>query len=205
MQIFGQMVRVPITARQKLSEAGYFYNGMLSNRTNVIVFPYFFSAFVSAFRSVTFFLQTQYGSKDSFKAWYAEKVTIMGADPVMVMLNKSRRAIVHLEPIDLFFTQGFEMPAKYNGVITTKHFELIQGQDQTGQVTMKIKLDSDGTEDEVIPKVAWHISEDDRTDLLQHCYHGLETLERILTELEGLRSSMGLAPDPDVSDFPAAL
>jgi hypothetical protein len=203
MQILGQMARVPITARQKLGEAGYFYNGMLSNRTNVIVFPYYFSAFLSAFRSVTFFLQTQYGSKDTFKAWYAEKVTMMGADPVMVMLNKSRRAIVHLEPIDLFFTQGFDMPAKYNGVITTKHFELIQDQDASGKVTMKVKVDADGAEEEVTPQIAWHISEDDRTDLLQHCYHGLELLDRILTELEALRTSMGLAPDPDVKDFSA--
>lgn len=203
MRIFGQMARVPITARQKLNEAGYFYNGMQSNRTNVVIFPYCLSAFLSAFRSVTFFLQTQYGSNDNFKAWYAEKAAEMAADPVMVMLNKSRRAIVHLEPIDLFFREGFEMPARYDGVITTKHFELIQGQDTSGEVTMKIKVDADGAEEDVNPEITWHISEDDRTDLLQHCFHGLEVLDQILRELETVRSSMGLAPDPDVKDFPA--
>ena len=48
MQMHGQMARVPVTARQKFSEAAYFYNGMLPHRTNPVVFPYYLSAFVSA-------------------------------------------------------------------------------------------------------------------------------------------------------------
>jgi hypothetical protein len=60
MQMHGQMARVPVTARQKFSEAAYFYNGMLPHRTNPVVFPYYLSAFVSALRSVTYYLQKQY-------------------------------------------------------------------------------------------------------------------------------------------------
>ena len=73
MRVFGQMVRVPVTARQKFNEAAYFYNGMLANRTNVIVFPYYLSAFLSAFRSVTFYLQKQYANDETFKSWYEKK------------------------------------------------------------------------------------------------------------------------------------
>ena len=55
MQIFGQMARVPVTGRQKFEEAAYFYNGMIANRLNVIIFfPYYLSGFLSAFRSVTY-------------------------------------------------------------------------------------------------------------------------------------------------------
>jgi hypothetical protein len=43
MQLHGQMARVPVTARQKFSEAAYFYNGMLALRTNSVVFPYYLS------------------------------------------------------------------------------------------------------------------------------------------------------------------
>jgi len=43
------MAHVPVTARQKFKEAAYFYNGMLANRLNVTVIPYYLSAFVSAF------------------------------------------------------------------------------------------------------------------------------------------------------------
>jgi hypothetical protein len=66
MQMHGQMARVPVTARQKFSEAAYFYNGMLAHRTNPVVFPYYLSAFVSALRSVTIYLQKQYAHRPAF-------------------------------------------------------------------------------------------------------------------------------------------
>jgi hypothetical protein len=73
MQMHGQMARVPVTARQKFSEAAYFYNCMLPHRTNPVVFPYYLSAFVSALRSVTYYLQKQYAHDERFKEWYAQK------------------------------------------------------------------------------------------------------------------------------------
>jgi hypothetical protein len=73
MQIFGQMARVSVTARQKFEEAAYFYNGMVAHRLNVIVFPYYLSGFLSAFRSVTFCMQKQYAHDARFKSWYPQK------------------------------------------------------------------------------------------------------------------------------------
>ena len=57
MQLHGQMARVPVKARQKFSEVAYSYNGMFAHRTNSVVFPFYLSAFVSALRSVTYYLQ----------------------------------------------------------------------------------------------------------------------------------------------------
>jgi hypothetical protein len=37
MQVFGQMARVVVTARQKFNEAAYFYNGMIAQRLNVVI------------------------------------------------------------------------------------------------------------------------------------------------------------------------
>jgi hypothetical protein len=71
MQLHGQMVRVPVTARQKFHEAAYLYNGMFANRTNSVVFPYYLSAFVSALRSVTYYMQKQYAREPRFCEWYA--------------------------------------------------------------------------------------------------------------------------------------
>jgi hypothetical protein len=93
MQMHGQMARVPVTARQKFSEAAYFYNSMLPHRTNPVVFPYYLSAFVSALRSVTYYLQKQYAHDERFKEWYAPKQEAMKADPVLKMLHES--AIQH--------------------------------------------------------------------------------------------------------------
>ena len=63
------MARVPVTARQKFSEAAHFYNGMLAHRTNSVVFPYYLSACVSALRSVTYYLQKQYAHEPRFAEW----------------------------------------------------------------------------------------------------------------------------------------
>ena len=38
-----QLVRLPVTARQKFDEAVYFYNQMVALGTNIVVFPYYLS------------------------------------------------------------------------------------------------------------------------------------------------------------------
>src|SRR5438132_6749599 len=112
MKIFGQMARVPVTARQKFEEAAYFYNRMFALRTNVVIFPYYLSAFLSALRSVTMYLQKQYAHDPLFASWYPQKQREMEADPILRMLNKKRVVAVHLEPFDLFFNKGFNMSEK---------------------------------------------------------------------------------------------
>jgi hypothetical protein len=92
MKIFGQMARVPITARQKFKEAAYFYNSILALRTNVVLFPYYLSAFLSALRSVTMYLQKQYSRDPLFASWYPQKQIEMADDPILRMLNKMRRS-----------------------------------------------------------------------------------------------------------------
>src|SRR5882762_3908212 len=119
MQLHGQMARVPVTAAQKFSEAAYFYNEMLAHRTNSVVFPYYLSAFVSALRSVTYYMQKQYAHDPRFGEWYARKQEGMKADPVLKLLHDKRNTALHVEPFDLCFKQGFKMPEKYGGVITT--------------------------------------------------------------------------------------
>jgi len=195
MQIFGQMVRVPVTARQKFNEAAYFYNGMLAHRTNVVIFPYYLSAFLSAFRSVTFFLQKQYAHDARFSSWYPQKQAEMAGDPVMKMLKDRRTDVVHREPIDLFFMQGFEFPERFKGCIETTHLEVVHDQAPDGRVISRIKVGADGIEEDVATRITWHFTEDDKTDVMQHCYSGLEKLDAILKELEALRVSMGLPAD----------
>jgi hypothetical protein len=48
---------VPITGRQNFSQAAYLFNHMRADRTNFVVFPNHLSAFVSALRIVTLYLQ----------------------------------------------------------------------------------------------------------------------------------------------------
>lgn len=199
MQVFGQMARVPVTARQKFEEAAYFYNGMVAHRLNVIIFPYYVSGFLSAFRSVTFYMQKQYAHDARFKSWYQQKQGEMSADPVLKMLNAHRTGIVHREPIDLFFYRDFEFPARFGNCIETKHLEVLYDQTAAGEAKTRIKVDADGVEEEVATRISWRFTEEDKVDVAQHCYQGLQKLDSILRDLESL-----CAPTPSQSQPPAA-
>jgi len=198
MVVQGQMARVPVTARQKFDEAAYFYNGMGGHRRNPIVFPYYLSAFVSALRSVTFYMQSQYSRDERFAQWYAEKQVEMRADPVLKLLKDKRDIALHAEPFDLYFYQGFKFPERYGDCITTDHLEVKEGRDLDGNVTMTIKVGKDGETEPVEPRISWHFAEDDPLDVMNHCYTGLEKMDAMLKELEGL----GLVESPNPFDVP---
>jgi hypothetical protein len=199
VQMFGRMARVPLTARQKFHEAAYFYNGMVAHHLNVIIFPYYLSAFLSALRSITWYLQTQYAHNERFGDWYPKKQADMRADPILKMLQENRNQVVHREPFDLFFNRSFKMPEKYGDYIETKFFEQIEDQTPEGVIKTRIRVGKDGQDEEVEPWITWHFTEDDREQVTKHCYVGLEKIDAILKELEGLRTEMGLSPDEEIS------
>jgi len=184
MQTFGQMARVPVTARQKFEEAAYFYNGMVTHRLNVIIFPYYLSAFLSAFRSVTYYMQKQYAHDAKFQAWYPQKQADMAADAVLKVLHDNRNEIVHREQIDLFFYRDFQFPARFGGCIETKHIEVRYDQAPDGESKTRIKVAAAVAEEEVATRISWRFTEDDKVDAAQHCYLGLQKLDAMLKELE---------------------
>jgi hypothetical protein len=68
-----EMGPFPASAVEKFREAVCFFNRMIETQTNVYFFPYNLSAFLLALRSVTFYLQEQYGKDASFQQWYVQK------------------------------------------------------------------------------------------------------------------------------------
>ncbi len=196
MQIFGQMARVPVTARQKFDEAAYFYNGMVAHRLNVIIFPYYISGFLSAFRSVTYYMQKQYAHDAVFKSWYPRKQTEMASDPTLKMLHANRNDIVHREPIDLFFYRDFEFPTRFGQCIETKQLEVSYDQTPDGESKTRIKVDADGVVEEVATRISWRFTEEDKVDVAQHCYLGLQKLDSILKELESQCAPAAFSPSP---------
>lgn len=110
MKISGQMARVPVTARQKFSEAAYFYNAIVAPHKPcaLSIFPKRISL---CLRSVTWYLQK--AVTRTVRVLYPQKQAEMEADPVLRMLNQRRVAVVHRAPFDLHFKKGFRMPDKY--------------------------------------------------------------------------------------------
>lgn len=101
---------------------------------NPVVFPYYLSAFVSALRSVTYYLQKQYAHDERFKEWYSAKQEAMKADPVLKMLHEKRNMARRVEPFDLCFKQGWKMPDRFGGVITTTFLAVREEAQPDGQV-----------------------------------------------------------------------
>jgi hypothetical protein len=198
MTIGGQMARVPVTAHQKFDEAAHFYNGMLAHRNNPVVFPYYLSAFVSALRSVTYYLQKQYAHDPRFQEWYTKKQVEMKAEPVLKLLHDKRNTALHVEPFDLYFRQGFKFPEKYGGVIETTHLEVTEKPDPMGEIKITLKVGKDGEVEQVEPLISWHFTEDDTKDVMNHCYDGLEKIQAVLKELVALRLEKGLPEDEEI-------
>jgi hypothetical protein len=74
MRIQFTVVPLPMTAAEKFNEAAYFFNQMVVTVNNTRTFPFNLSAFLSALRSTTFYLQVQYRHDERFVHWYAKAV-----------------------------------------------------------------------------------------------------------------------------------
>ncbi len=85
-------------AREKYQEASYFYTQMSKVSDEPDAFKYNLSAFLSAFRSVTLYLQAEFSSDPRFGSWYKEKRNEMPGDPILRLLNEQRRITVHERP-----------------------------------------------------------------------------------------------------------
>ena len=63
------------------------------------LFAYNLSAFLSAARTITWYMQKQYKHRDGFAQWYCQKQIEMSADPELEYLNDARVEAVHTEPV----------------------------------------------------------------------------------------------------------
>ena len=188
MLIKAQMVPLPVTAGEKFREAVYFLNRMIETRTNVYLFPFHFSAFLSALRSVTFYLQAQFNENAAFETWYKKKQQEIRNDPLLRMLKEMRDEALHARPIQLQFLHGPTLPKE--GIGTT-HFEMSANTDDKGEVRVRIKVGADGEETEVPPVVRWVVDLPDEVDILQACDSGLRKIQMLLEEWHQLSNASG--------------
>jgi hypothetical protein len=93
--------------RDKLNEANYFLERMKDTQSSYYAatqrgrdaFRYDLGAFLSAARSVTFFMQKEYkgavGKNTNFETWYSLQQTQMKSDETMVFLLEQRNKAIH--------------------------------------------------------------------------------------------------------------
>jgi len=85
--------------RHKIQEAEYFLSKMKQFFEDDNTFAYNLSAFLSAARSITWYMQKQYKQRDGFAEWYCPHQIKMSADSELEYLNKVRVEDVHRKPV----------------------------------------------------------------------------------------------------------
>ena len=86
--------------RNKMQEAIYFLEKMEQSFDDDTTFTYNFNAFLSAARSITFYMQKQYAHHEGFSLWYCQKQEKMKKDIELKYLNQARVGALKTEPIN---------------------------------------------------------------------------------------------------------
>lgn len=194
MQMHFTVVPLPMTAAEKFNEAVYFFNQMLLTVNNTRTFPFNLSAFLSALRSTTFYLQVQYGHDRQFAEWYSRAQESMKGDPVLKMLKELRTEVIHQRPVNLLVKSG---PRLHENPIVTNHLEIMQTSDSEGNIVWRYRVGSGGEERSAEPITEWDF-ENGGTSVLSACRHGLSQIEELLRQWQDLFGT-GDAAEPGVA------
>ncbi len=185
-----KMVHLRMSATEKFSEAVYFCNCLIETRNNVHTFPFNLSAFLSAARSVTFYLQEQFEADPVFREWYAERQSEMRGEPLLRMLKDMRDEALHARPIEMWVWSGPRLPEE--GIVTDR-FEWSLDNDVAGNIRVQCRIGKDGPETDAVPVTRWVFDQADETEVLEVCANGLEKLRTLLQQWEKKRQQ-GTAP-----------
>ena len=79
----------------KLEEAKYFFNQIKNSLNNPQILGFNLSAFITAARTVTWFMQKEYSANPKFKTWYEAKQKEMKEDSVCKFFHNLRTANIH--------------------------------------------------------------------------------------------------------------
>lgn len=86
--------------RFKVDEAFYFLSMMKQTYKNKSdVFYFNLHAFLTAFRSITFYMQRQYKKCNGFPEWYCQNQIKLSSDSDLRFLLKIRNEIIHKKPV----------------------------------------------------------------------------------------------------------
>jgi hypothetical protein len=183
MRVKFAVVPLPLTAAEKFGEAIYFLNQMVESVNNVRRFPYHLSAFLSALRSTTFYLQAQFSGDEEFTTWYARIQDELKADAALRRLNELRVEAVHKNPVNLVATSG---PTLHENPIVTDHLEFMSTTDQDGKIVWRYKVGKDGQDRDAEPNTDWEFEADGRS-VLDFCQECLSKIDRVLAEWYALQ------------------
>jgi len=202
--------------RNKLSEVEFFLNHMIGSQHDqdkADAFGYYFSAFLSAFRSVTLIMQKEF-SGNEFESWYKNIQTFMKNHGKMKLLETLRDIVLHRwncvldkqETLTVYVTAGvISVQATVVTPIVRIDGELLpsnHNDKQRASPNLKKQKEPAGTSD-IETTILWTIDKegfDDESkkdimkipdideilkiDVVTICKEGMSTLSDIVSECE---------------------
>lgn len=104
---------------EKLAEADFFLDKLASAGPGLWPSRFYFSAFVSSARSITFALQAVMSHFPEFSEWYEQQREILKTDPVCIFFLKTRTEIQHVGINQL---SGGSIARRTDGSIDIKYY-----------------------------------------------------------------------------------
>jgi hypothetical protein len=164
---------MPDPVRFKLEEARFFLELLCENRGLDPNRKYFLNSFLSAARSVEFFLRYKHQENSSFAAWIDAKMKLWVRDEELAFLVRKRDQSIHESPITTQTTAT-------SGISNT-----IQFHRAADEFPVRVEQPSpEHAESRGSRLVAWSFPELGEQDVIDFCRRQLDKLEIIVAESE---------------------
>ena len=182
--------------RSKFSEAAYFLMQMKATPNDKDVFQHNLSAFLSAFRSITLFMQKEYARTPNFATWYAQQQATMKADTILSFFNSQRVLTIHEKPVATrpqyqYYTPSIDLSKLVPGERLT--FTLTTNVDESGRPAINISDVTDRSlaiASEASAMTEWLFDDlsqqdnPDNNDVLTLCQVQLDKIEARVSDCE---------------------
>lgn len=176
--------------RKKLEEAKYFLGQMQVYVEDRKKFAFNLSAFLSATRSVTFFMQSEFKSFLEFSEWYyKDKQKEMNKDGDFKFFNELRRTTIHKKPVvshkktAVGISETISLSESIIAVLTDKEGNVISKQTSPA-TTSKPKKTNLPKETKVTVKYSWYFGERPNENLLELCNNYIQKIKKLVEECE---------------------
>ena len=171
--------------REKFIEAKFFFDRMVENQSVRDAFKFNLSAFLSAARSVTLFMQKEYHKVSGFKEWYIKKQDEMGKDPYMKLLDDKRDLTIHQHQVEMKGNVKVEITETI-GISDSVSFKLIRQDGTVIEGGSQASKPPNKAKNETRIEWLWYFNDLPGKDIVALSKEHLEKLEKLIIECESL-------------------
>jgi len=176
-------------ARDKLGEARYFLERMVENQSERDAFKYNLSAFLAAFRSVTYVMKKEFERCDDFIDWYKTQIARLKTDKMkkMKLLRDKRTMTIHVEPVrpSANINLGFTLNAPPVGecsvslTVTSEDGTVVHQYESPPSEPAPVPAETETT-----VQWLWYFEDYPDSDVVTVCQYGLDEAETIVSKCE---------------------